>query len=152
MATEKITGKGGNGKASEGAKGFSIVEGLSPSHEVIDTCGHCGVRLHIDEDSQVVKRRKAHSAGRHELAEMVKSEILDSFALVAGTLSQIDEKSYYPSPDEVGKLLKLMVEGAHVELALYCSVVGGPAPHPFSGIIDNAKNEFGSKFEEGDAA
>ena len=76
---------------------------------------------------------------RKEMAGMVRKHILDPFALVAGILSEQDAaKGHYPALEDVGRLLKLMVEGAHVELGLYCSSTGGPVAHPFSCIISDA--------------
>lgn len=76
---------------------------------------------------------------RKEMAEMVKEHILDPFALMAGILSeQESEKCYYPALEDVARVLKLMVEGAHVELGLYCSLTGGPVSHPFSHLIEDA--------------
>lgn len=89
------------------------------------------------------EKDEANAAGRREVADMIKENVLDPFALVAGTLATTDYSEHYdPTPEEIGKLLKLMVEGAHVELALYCSILGGPAPHPFSFILADAKDEF----------
>ena len=77
---------------------------------------------------------------RREMAAEVREHILDPLALVAGILTQIDPNTnYYPELKDVGRLLKLMVEGAHIELGLYCSSVGGPVSHPFTFNVSQAK-------------
>ncbi|MDR3362398.1 MAG: hypothetical protein LBO64_06125 [Desulfovibrio sp.] len=79
-------------------------------------------------------------AERKEMARLVRKNILDPFALVAGTLQDIElNKSYEPALGDMGRVLRLMVEGAHVELDLYCSPTGGPVSHPFSHFMLDAK-------------
>ena len=62
---------------------------------------------------------------RREMATQIKQNILDPFALIAGMLTETDAMRHFcPGLEEVGRLLALMVVGAHSELDMYCSFGG----------------------------
>lgn len=80
-------------------------------------------------------------AERQKMAALVTANILDPIALIAGLFIEnnaADASRYSLDLDEAGKVLKLMIEGAHVELGLYGSSLGGSATPPLAAILSHA--------------
>lgn len=92
-----------------------------------------GLSLSLSENGKLAVeglKRLSHEEREYalSLAQAHKS------AIVATLRRQLTQ----PDPAALAHAQRMQVEGAHVELGLYCSLTGGPVSHPFSHFIADA--------------
>ena len=75
-------------------------------------------------------------AERVEMAADVRRNILDPFALVAMWIDDQNKSQSIPDYKDMGRLLSLLVMGAHNELDMLCSANGGHMNSPLTDILE----------------
>ena len=75
-------------------------------------------------------------AERVEMAADVRRNILDPFALVAMWMGNQNKAESIPDYQDIGRLLSLLVMGAHNELDMLCSANGGHMNPPLTDILE----------------
>ena len=103
------------------------------------------VSANLDYDKLEIMKNE-----RKEMTSMVRENILDPLALFAGILSEKNPKvQYEPEVTDIAKVLKLMIQGAHVELGLHNSAAGTCA-YPFFSIISYANLDYDTAPKNGE--
>ena len=75
-------------------------------------------------------------AERVEMAADVRRNILDPFALVAMWIGNQNKAESIPDYKDIGRLLSLLIMGAHNELDMYCSANGEHMNTPLTDILE----------------